>query len=71
MMNNRKKCPCCGKYEFEEIDFYEVCPICGWEDDPLQRDDPDYEGGANELSLNQHRAKYESGWRPKWIDDEE
>ena len=55
-MSNRRLCPVCGKYEFEEEDWYEVCPICGWEDDSLQRDDPDYSGGANDMSLNEYRA---------------
>ncbi|MBR5740635.1 MAG: hypothetical protein IKX81_04980 [Firmicutes bacterium] len=52
-------CPVCGRYHFEERNAYEICPVCGWEDDPVQRQDPDFEGGANELSLNQYRARYE------------
>lgn len=54
-MEDRLICPCCGEYHFEEEDFYEVCEVCGWEDDGLQRDEPDYEGGANTISLNQAR----------------
>ncbi len=54
-------CPVCGNYHFLEKNAYEICPVCGWEDDPLQRKDPDLEGGANELSLAQYRAKYEEG----------
>ena len=54
-------CPVCGKCEFEYKDFYEVCKICGWEDDGTQRDDPDYEGGANVLSLNQYKKAYQEG----------
>lgn len=57
-MTDREMCPCCGRHRFEEVDFYEICPVCGWEDDPLQRDEPDYEGGANEMSLNQAREAY-------------
>jgi hypothetical protein len=30
---------------------FEICEICGWEDDPVQLLDPKYEGGANTLSL--------------------
>ena len=52
------KCPVCGKYDFEERDDYDVCDICGWENDDLQNNDPGYEGGANWPSLNQARANY-------------
>ena len=51
-------CPVCGKYTFIEDDNFEICPVCGWEDDGLQREDPDYDGGANHLSLNQYREEY-------------
>lgn len=51
-------CPVCGKHTFEEDDNFEICPICGWEDDGVQRDDPDYEGGANGVSLNQYKVRY-------------
>lgn len=64
-MENRKLCPVCGKHEFEEEDFFEVCPICGWEDDNIQRDDPDYEGGANNMSLNDYRKKWLDGKQVK------
>ena len=59
MENSRLICPCCGKYQFEEEDFYEYCEVCGWQDDPVQRDDPDYEGGANKHSLNYMRKDWE------------
>lgn len=52
-------CPVCGEYYFGERNAFEICPVCGWEDDPVQREDPDFEGGANELSLNQYRIKYQ------------
>jgi hypothetical protein len=44
-----------------ERDAYEICPVCGWEDDPAQSGDPDLAGGANNDSLNQARAT----WRRK------
>lgn len=37
---------------------YEICDVCNWEDDPVQSSDPDYAGGANELSLNQARKEW-------------
>ena len=51
-------CPCCGRYHFKEKDAYEICPVCGWEDDPLQRREPDFAGGANTLCLNDAIRKY-------------
>ena len=32
--------------------------VCFWEDDGVQFNDPDYEGGANEVSLRQARDNY-------------
>lgn len=60
-MNDRTICPVCGKHHFEEEDFYEICPVCGWEDDGIQRDDPDYTGGANKMSLNQAKEAFAKG----------
>ena len=53
-------CPCCGyKTLGEETPrSYEICPICFWEDDPVQFDDADYEGGANEVSLRQAQKNF-------------
>ena len=52
------KCPVCGKYEFADESCYDICPFCGWEDDGVQLSDPDFVGGANELSLKQYRKEY-------------
>lgn len=53
---SKKICPCCGiGFVDAEYDSNDICEICGWEDDSLQNNDPDYAGGANEDSLNQHR----------------
>ncbi len=52
-------CPVCGCPAFAEPGQYEICPFCGWEDDPLQARDPDLAGGANRMSLNEARAAYE------------
>ena len=54
----RFRCPCCGYYTLPDKGEYDICPVCFWEDDPVQEEDPDYEGGANELSLNECRENY-------------
>ena len=58
LLDDDRICPCCGKYYFTEKDAYEICPVCGWEDDPLQRREPDFAGGANTLSLNEAIKNY-------------
>lgn len=47
------KCPCCG---MTMVSDYDICPICDWENDPLQMANPDLSGGANEMSLNEART---------------
>lgn len=54
-----RNCPCCQQATLEEpAGSYEICPVCGWEDDPVQAEDPDYAGGANHESLRQAREMY-------------
>ncbi len=65
------KCPICGKYEFEEYGSFDICEYCGWEDDAVQLKYPDMRGGANGMSFNEYKAKYESGWRPDWLNKED
>ncbi len=60
-MSEKMKCPVCGKYEFEEYDDFDICEVCGWENDGYQLDHPDYMGGANTMSLNQMREGYKMG----------
>lgn len=54
-------CPCCGYLTFGEPPWgsYVICPVCAWEDDPVQLADPTYEGGANIVSLEQGRRNFE------------
>ncbi len=51
-------CPVCGRHRFSKRNSYEICPVCGWEDDALQKENPDFEGGANSQSLNEAREAY-------------
>ncbi len=63
MKNNTRekfRCPCCGYITLttnEPLD-YEICPICFWENDPIQNDDENYRGGANTISLSEARANF-------------
>lgn len=57
---NKLLCPCCQQYELTEAGEYEICPVCGWEDDPVQRKDVNFAGGANEMSLSEARKAFVS-----------
>lgn len=53
------KCPCCGFYTFEKKEHaYDICPVCFWEDDPVQFANPTMENGANHVSLATARINY-------------
>ncbi|NJM37551.1 MAG: hypothetical protein HC845_06630 [Akkermansiaceae bacterium] len=52
-------CPCCGALVITTLGEYEICEVCEWEDDPVQSADPDYAGGANQLTLNQARKEWD------------
>jgi hypothetical protein len=56
-----KYCPCCGYDTFDPSDRFEysICPICFWEDDKLQLEDPELIGGANRVSLVQAKLNFE------------
>lgn len=71
MKNKEKKvCPVCGKHEWEELGVYEMCPVCGWEEDAIQEEHPDDFAGPNGMSLNEYREAYEHGWREDWMNRE-
>jgi hypothetical protein len=56
----KKQCACCGQATLELEDF-DICDVCGWHDDPVQNDDPDYRGGANFASLNEAKKAIAEG----------
>ena len=55
-------CPCCGFDTFDKNDRgnYSICPICFWEDDPVQFDEPDMTCGANRVSLTEGQKNFET-----------
>lgn len=70
-MEARYFCPCCGYLGLDEKPpgSYDICDVCNWEDDGLQSENPDYEGGANGSSLREWQHDFEkeiekSGERP-------
>jgi hypothetical protein len=60
IITDKITCPCCGYKTFSEKHYgsHDICPVCFWEDDPIQYDDPDYEGGANKVSLKQGQRNF-------------
>lgn len=61
-------CHCCGFLTLTEepTGSYEICPVCFWEDDPVQNNDPDYPGGANDVSLNEARRNFAAYGASEW-----
>jgi hypothetical protein len=58
MTNAPYPCPCCGYLVFTELPgSFQLCPICGWEDDALQLQYPE-EAGTNPVSLHQAQQNY-------------
>lgn len=55
-------CACCGFLTLEEPgdNTYEICPVCGWENDRLQQEDPELDAGANPVTLNEARENFRS-----------
>ncbi|OHB71454.1 MAG: hypothetical protein A2W23_04780 [Planctomycetes bacterium RBG_16_43_13] len=53
-------CPCCGYRTLDEKPpgTFDICDVCNWEDDNVQYDNPDFEGGANIPSLRQAQINF-------------
>lgn len=58
--HERFPCPCCAHLTLDEPPpgTWLICELCGWEDDPVQFADVNYDGGANRVSLRQAREFY-------------
>ena len=56
----RYACACCGYLTLTESgnNTYDICPVCFWEDDPVQNNYPDTFTGANHVSLNVAKVNY-------------
>ena len=62
LLERKYKCPCCGFYTLDDKadNTFQICPVCYWEDDGVQLNDPYYEGGANVVSLYQARENFKN-----------
>ena len=58
-MNKLHACPCCGSKTLKDVGEFDICNVCKWEDDPLQRKDPNDDMGANTMSLNDYRRDWQ------------
>lgn len=45
--------------EHNDAIYHDICPICFWENDPIQNDNEKYVGGANDISLSEAKANYQ------------
>ncbi len=53
------QCACCQHFTLDsEQGHFDICPVCYWQDDEIQLSKPDYQGGANTISLNRARLNY-------------
>lgn len=52
-------CDCCGYNSIDKKGWYEICPICKWEDDYTQGENYFLWGGPNLVSLYAAKANYE------------
>jgi Cysteine-rich CPCC len=53
-------CPCCGYLTLglRPPGTYLICPVCFWEDDGVQFEDPLFWGGANIVCLDDAQRNY-------------
>jgi hypothetical protein len=57
-MSAQFPCPSCGFLVFAEPPgSYDICRVCGWEDDGVQLEAPGYTGGANGVSLYRYQRE--------------
>ncbi|MCL1876899.1 hypothetical protein FWF74_02625 [Candidatus Saccharibacteria bacterium] len=62
-----KKCLCCGIGSVDaQKGSYDICSVCGWEDDDVEGDESTFFGGANFFSLNDHLELWKLTGKKNW-----
>jgi hypothetical protein len=57
--NERFTCPCCGFVTLvNSSGGHDRCPVCYWEDDLYQLNNPEASDGANEISLKEAQRNF-------------
>lgn len=52
-------CPCCRFLTLEARGWFEICPVCGWEDAGQDdRNADEYAGGPNRVTLSEARVNF-------------
>jgi hypothetical protein len=56
----RLTCPCCENFTVESRDeiIVDICEVCFWQYDVVAHKKPDWNIGANHISLNQAKENY-------------
>ena len=56
----KHRCVCCGNITINDPEplMHEICPVCFWENDPIQNEISDRRGGPNRVSLKEARENY-------------
>ena len=46
--------------EHDEAEYHDICPVCFWENDPVQNENENFAGGANEICLSDAKKNFSS-----------
>jgi len=53
-------CPCCNSKTLRSQGCMEICPVCGWEDDPESSANEDAVSYPNGITLRKARENYQA-----------
>jgi len=59
-INTRFACPCCGYPTLDELNSYEICELCNWEDDGQGEEEAEevWGGPNSDYSLSEARKNF-------------